>query len=577
MFTTNAKNQVKKVGIDIAQSMGDLTWTMVDQAAKGFDAMKKTPLLSSVDPMQAYGAIKDVASDVVGERGMQAQKMQRQTNDISGELAKTIGDLVAKKSLSVKEAQGLLENLPRTAADPNASKMKAFLNGIKAGSVATGIAGGVSEAATMALGDQNPLTKMRGMGAPQPQMKTNQKTIGDADGEFDGLTSAKQPSDAKRMSPSYERGMRQEMYDEVADDSLDSLSPDDRPYGLGGRPGPYSADSYDEAADLRDVEEFNARMGQSRPQYDLEASQPQPRFKTNQPDIKPGQQWPNYDAQGRVVNEITQNPNYPTHPEATSSLYSPNQKVQMSADEQWFDDAANRLAGDQVDAGGPMPGPGAAGKGRAPIFGGELTRKEALSQLKAAGMADPAGALTEAGLDGKSFTKEQIDSVIQYHDTEGLNPPRAAGKGKMNPQKLELKAYDQQAKEIERTFGKKAASDANYGWGVDEVGDSLKGNGTLAIQTKVYGKGVLNTEVDLKTGEMTHDWSDDALDAMGEADDLMPSQYEMSKMSKSELVDEAWKKTKFSKEDLRGMTVKELRSLMSGPTIADKIPKARAR
>lgn len=431
MFTTNAKNQVKKVGIDIAQSMGDLTWTMVDQAAKGFDAMKKTPLLSSVDPMQAYGAIKDVASDVVGQRGMQAQKMQRQTNDISGELAKTIGDLVAKKSLSVKEAQGLLENLPKTAADPNASKMKAFLNGIKAGSVATGIAGGVSEAATMALGDQNPLTKMRGMGAPQPRMKTNQITPEDrynytGDGQAakaelmgqvrrgqidtlptgadDGLMSTPQPEGS--FTDKGGQAAKVELMRQVRRGQIDTL-PDGLEDGLMSTPQQSPMDNY---AD-------DGLMSTAQPE-DAPFS-PQPRFKTNQS----------------------------VHPEANSSLYSPNQKAQMTADEQWFDDAANRLAGGQVDAGGPMPGPGAAGKGRA-----------------------------------------------------------------LSPQKLEVKAYDQQAKEIERAFGKTSANDANYGWGVDETGKNLQ------ISTKVYGKGVLNTEVNLKTGEMTHDWSDDALDAMGDAD-----------------------------------------------------------
>lgn len=67
---------------------------------------------------------------------------------------------------------------------------------------------------------------------------------------------------------------------------------------------------------------------------------------------------------------------------------------------------------------------------------------------------------------------------------------------------IERKAYDEQTDEIVKRFDQSAADNANYGWGVDELGD------LLSIATKVYrlGSPVLVTEVNLKTGEITHEW-----------------------------------------------------------------------
>ena len=61
-------------------------------------------------------------------------------------------------------------------------------------------------------------------------------------------------------------------------------------------------------------------------------------------------------------------------------------------------------------------------------------------------------------------------------------------------------AYDEQYELICKEFGKRAADNANYGWGVD--GDE---NWT-SLATKVYGHGVLQTTLDLADGSTSHDW-----------------------------------------------------------------------
>lgn len=92
------------------------------------------------------------------------------------------------------------------------------------------------------------------------------------------------------------------------------------------------------------------------------------------------------------------------------------------------------------------------------------------------------------GIDGKPTqfwipSKESVDRDAQIEE-------------------LESKAYDEQYEMIKSEYGKKAADNANYGWGVSGDDDFSD------IATKVYGVGVLSTYVDYKTGTITHRWSD---------------------------------------------------------------------
>jgi hypothetical protein len=68
-----------------------------------------------------------------------------------------------------------------------------------------------------------------------------------------------------------------------------------------------------------------------------------------------------------------------------------------------------------------------------------------------------------------------------------------------NRSPFEDKIYEEQFAKIKETFGEDAANSANYGWGVDEHED------TIAINTKIYGHGVLTSIGNYNTGEIEHD------------------------------------------------------------------------
>lgn len=53
--------------------------------------------------------------------------------------------------------------------------------------------------------------------------------------------------------------------------------------------------------------------------------------------------------------------------------------------------------------------------------------------------------------------------------------------------RAETRIYNQQYDLIKRRFGKQAAQNANYGWGVDSSDDCV------SIATKVYSHGVLTS------------------------------------------------------------------------------------
>ena len=63
---------------------------------------------------------------------------------------------------------------------------------------------------------------------------------------------------------------------------------------------------------------------------------------------------------------------------------------------------------------------------------------------------------------------------------------------------LEDRIYREQERIIRRDYGKRAADQANYGWGVDED------DGSIIVSTKVYGHGVLITYGDRSTGVLDH-------------------------------------------------------------------------
>lgn len=67
---------------------------------------------------------------------------------------------------------------------------------------------------------------------------------------------------------------------------------------------------------------------------------------------------------------------------------------------------------------------------------------------------------------------------------------------------IECQIYAEQENYIREHFGDEAAQIANYGWGVDTVGERID------ISTKVYGHGVLETEatsLEDITHHMRHD------------------------------------------------------------------------
>jgi len=66
--------------------------------------------------------------------------------------------------------------------------------------------------------------------------------------------------------------------------------------------------------------------------------------------------------------------------------------------------------------------------------------------------------------------------------------------------KLEVEIYDEQYEYIKKHFGKDAADSANYGWGVDELGNGFR------VATKVYGRGTLTSRGFLGDPEITMDF-----------------------------------------------------------------------
>lgn len=76
-------------------------------------------------------------------------------------------------------------------------------------------------------------------------------------------------------------------------------------------------------------------------------------------------------------------------------------------------------------------------------------------------------------------------------DTSDLDDPTALAEDAAAQAQYDL---------IRAQHGEQAAEAANYGWGVG--GDDCY----VSYATKVYGHGVLITEVVVATGEMTHEW-----------------------------------------------------------------------
>ena len=67
---------------------------------------------------------------------------------------------------------------------------------------------------------------------------------------------------------------------------------------------------------------------------------------------------------------------------------------------------------------------------------------------------------------------------------------------------LEARVYNEQYDWIRKKFGKRAAEVANYGWGV--TGDE----DYVSVATKVYGHGVLESNVRLGADEIDHSFSE---------------------------------------------------------------------
>lgn len=68
----------------------------------------------------------------------------------------------------------------------------------------------------------------------------------------------------------------------------------------------------------------------------------------------------------------------------------------------------------------------------------------------------------------------------------------------------ETKVFKEQAAKIKKECGKKAAEQANYGWGVASDG------GVVDVATKVYGKKarILSSRAEYPSLEIEHTWSD---------------------------------------------------------------------
>lgn len=66
-------------------------------------------------------------------------------------------------------------------------------------------------------------------------------------------------------------------------------------------------------------------------------------------------------------------------------------------------------------------------------------------------------------------------------------------------EELEGKAFDAQYQMVKLECGQEAADNANYGWGISEDETSS------SICSKIYGHGLITTDVNFETGEITHD------------------------------------------------------------------------
>lgn len=75
-----------------------------------------------------------------------------------------------------------------------------------------------------------------------------------------------------------------------------------------------------------------------------------------------------------------------------------------------------------------------------------------------------------------------------------------------DPEEFEDQIYSQQVDLIRKRFGREAADQANYGWGVNE------GDRHLTIETKVYvdPQYVLISEGSYADGSITHEWRERA-------------------------------------------------------------------
>lgn len=95
--------------------------------------------------------------------------------------------------------------------------------------------------------------------------------------------------------------------------------------------------------------------------------------------------------------------------------------------------------------------------------------------------------------DVRSVVKQHLDNVPE--ETEET-------KEAVKQSDMEMKAIDKQSDWISKRFGKRAADNANYGWGVDSDDEGA------SIATKIYGHGVLTTEVNYRSGKMTHSFEE---------------------------------------------------------------------
>jgi hypothetical protein len=91
-------------------------------------------------------------------------------------------------------------------------------------------------------------------------------------------------------------------------------------------------------------------------------------------------------------------------------------------------------------------------------------------------------ALDDALLDGE-ITKDEYDEAVRQME-------RTIGHGFEHDDDLEAALYELQYEYVKKEFGQEAADMANFGWGVSFDTDNRR----WSIATKVYGKGVVQTE-----------------------------------------------------------------------------------